>query len=166
MTRLAYVVAAAGIALLTAACVSGGEGDSGGGDGEPVGGADISDELEITRVGETGGVTVHATWLRTEDLTAVDADLSEYPLDRFVLVDIQFTTHSGDLSQIDMTQAAALRQSEADLQPADWISLSDDSHHRAGILVFPRGLELGPVELTIEIGDEQLALHWESVPPT
>jgi hypothetical protein len=158
MRRLAIVTALV-VALLAAACSNGfsGEPDSTGGAG---GGP------QLTSIAEAGGVTVEGTWLTEQDLEGVDADVAAYPVEEFVLVEIQFTTHSGDLGQIDMEKATALRQGEADLRPADWIIVSDDSHHRAGVLVFPRDLERGPVELTIEIGNEQLALRWEAAPTT
>lgn len=160
MSRLALVaaIAAALAALLAAACSGGG-----GSDG-PAGEKDANSGL--TRTAEAGGVTVKATWLTAESLDGVDADLASFPLEEFVLVEIDFTTHSGNLNQIDMEQASSLRQDGADIKPARWISLSDDSHHRAGIQVFPRNLEDGPVELTIEIGDEELALDWEAAPTT
>ncbi len=145
------------VALLAAACSKG----FSSGPGATVG---PGERAELTRVAEASGVTVEGRWLTSEELDGVDADMTAYPLDKFVLVEIQFTTHSGDLSRIDMERATVLRQGEEDEQPERWLSLSDDSHHRAGVLVFPRNLEDGPVELTIDIGNEELALHWEAVP--
>lgn len=104
-------------------------------------------------------MAVEGTWLTAKELDGLDADVAAFRLDEFVLVKIQFTTHSGDLNRIDMEQAATLRQGEAAEQPTGWISLSDDSHHRAGVLVFSRRLEGGPVELTIALGDEELTRY-------
>ncbi len=158
MKRLAFVTVLIAT-LLAAACSKGFNStpDASGGPGEGP---------ELTRTAEAGGVTVEGTWLTAKDLDGVDADVVAFPLEKFVLVKIQFTTHSGDLNRIDMEQAAILRQGEAAEQPKGWISLDDDSHHRVGVLVFPRSLEVGQVELTIDIGDDVLALLWERVPTT
>ena len=156
MKRLAFVAVVLAT-LLAAACSKGfssGPGEGGGPTRDP----------GLTRRAEAGGVAVEGTWLTAKELGGLDADVAAFRLDEFVLVKIQFTTHSGDLNQIDMKQAAVLRQGVADEQPAGWISLSDDSHHRAGVLVFSRRLEGGPAELTIDLGDEELALLWETAP--
>ena len=50
------------------------------------------------------------------------------------------------------------------MRPEAWISLSDDSHHRGGVLVFKRTEADGPVELTLDLGDEEVSLRWESPP--
>ena len=112
----------------------------------------------------TGAITVDGTWLVAEGLGEVDADLSAYPLDGFVLVEIAFTTHSGDLNKVDMEQEATLSQGGTDIRPEAWISLSDDSHHREGVLVFDRTEADGPAELTVDVGDEKVALLWEVIP--
>ena len=143
------------LAVVAVACGGGG----GGVDrATPTAGADL------TRTAEAGGITVEGTWLAAEGVGEVDADLSAYPLDQFVLVEIAFTTHSGDLNKVDMEQEATLREGGADIRPEAWLSLSDDSHHRAGVLVFKRAQAEGPAELTVALGDEEVALRWESPP--
>lgn len=144
-------------ALLAVACSQGFSSDSGADRG-------ATSDAGLTRHAEAGGVAVEGTWLTARELDRLDADVDAFRLDEFVLVKIQFTTHSGDLNRIDMEQAAVLRQGEADEQPKGWISLSDDSHHRAGVLVFSRHLEGGPAELSIDLGDEELVLLWETAP--
>lgn len=159
MIRLAFAAAAvvALVALLAAACQFG---DGGGGrNGSP-------DVVDLTRSAEVSGVTVEATWLTPESVDGVDADMAPYPLSDFVLLEVQFTTHSGDLGEIDMEGASVLRQGEADVSPTAWISLSDDSHHRAGILAFPREGKDGPAELTLELPEQQVVLLWETAPST
>ena len=159
MGRLAFLTVLA-VALLAAACS---KGFSSGPDATVGPGTGA----ELTRVAEASGVTVEGRWLTAEDeVDSADADMAAYPLDEFVLVKIQFTTHSGDLNRIDMERAAVLRRGEADEQPARWISLSDDSHHRTGVLVFPRQFESGPIDLAIDIGEEVVALRWEATPTT
>ena len=158
VAALALTVALAMAVALAVAC-SGDGGDGGGDDrATPTAGADL------TRTAEAGGITVDGTWLVAEGLGGVDADLSAYPLDGFVLVEIAFTTHSGDLNKVDMEQDVTLREDGADIPPEAWISLSDDSHHRAGVLVFERTEADGPVELTVDLGDQEVSLQWESPP--
>ena len=160
-----WLPAALAVVLLAAACSKGSSlppvdltpvNESG--DDEPKTGE------ELTRVAEADGVTVEATWLQDSGLGDIDADLSAYPLDKFLLVEMGFTTHSGDLSEIDMEQAASLRQEGVELRPAAWVSTSDDSHHRAGVLVFPRELAEGPVEMTLIVGGEEMLFRWAAAP--
>lgn len=148
----ALVVAAA---LVAVACSRGG-GDNGG----------QATDADLTRTGEADGVSVDATWLTAEALDGVQADLSAYPLSGFALVEIAFTTHSGDLNRIEMERAAGLSRGGAAERPVAWVSLSDDSHHRTGVLVFPRAATDGPAVVTIDLGEESVALVWQSVPNT
>jgi len=154
------IAAAIGLALLAVACSSGGGNETQGAGEGPTPAAGLS------QAGEVSGVTVEATWLTESNMKKAGVDLSRYPMGEFVLIEIQFTTHSGDLSKIDMVRAALLRQGTAEVQPQTWVSVSDDSHHRAGVLVFPRNLKDGPVDLAIKIGDKELALRWEAAPTT
>ena len=144
--------------LTVALAVACGGGGGGADSVSPTAGADL------TRSAEAGGVTVEGTWLTAEGLGEVDADLSAYPLDGFVLIEIAFTTHSGDLNKVDMEQAATLSAGGADIRPEVWISLSDDSHHRAGILAFDRTEGDGPAKVTVALGDEDVSLRWGSPP--
>jgi len=158
VAALALTVALAVAVALVVAC-GGGGGDGGDADrATPTAGADL------TRTAEAGGITVDGTWLVAEGLGEVDADLSAYPLNRFVLIEIAFTTHSGDLNKVDMEQAATLSEGGADIRPEAWISLSDDSHHRGGVLVFKRTEADGPAELTVDLADSEVALVWEVIP--
>ena len=155
MLRVAALVLTVAVALAVA-CGGGG----GGGDDR----ATPTPAADLTRTAEAGGITVDGTWLVAEGLGEVDADLSAYPLDGFVLVEIAFTTHSGDLNKVDMEEASGLKQGGEAATPAAWVSLSDDSHHRGGVLVFERTETDGPVELTVDLGDEKVALVWEVIP--
>jgi len=154
-------VAALGLSLVLALAVAcGGGGGGGGGDDR----ATPTPAADLTRSADAGGITVDGTWLVAEGLAEVDADLSAYPLDGFVLVEIGFTTHSGDLNKVDMEQASGLKQGDQAAAPVAWVSLSDDSHHREGVLVFERTESDGPVELTVDLGDEEVSLVWEVIP--
>jgi len=81
-----------------------------------------------------------------------------------VLIEIAFTTHSGDLNKVDMEQAVTLSEGGADMWPEVWISLSDDSHHREGVLVFKRTEADGPAKVTLALADSEVALVWEVIP--
>ncbi len=156
MTRLLGALVPA-VAMIAAACSSAGD------DGGPTPRGDGSPGAALTQTGEAGAVTVDATWL-TADSGDTGADLTPYPLTQFVVIEIAFTTHSGDLTAIEMERAAALTQGDGRLQPEAWVSLDDDSHHRKGVLVFPRDLTGGPVDLVLQLVDGQVALRWETVP--
>jgi hypothetical protein len=57
---------------------------------------------------------------------------------------VRFTTHSGDLSGVDVVANSELDTPAGLRKPLRWISQSDDGHHRAGTLVFSSdGLDLG-----------------------
>ena len=165
MLRRLGIAATMGLALLAVACSSGDGNESSASPQQTEGQASKAGK-DLTRAGEVAGVEVAATWLTESNVKKAGVDLSRYPLGEFVLVEIEFTTHSGDLNKIDMVRAALLRQGTAEVQPQTWVSVSDDSHHRAGILAFPRNLKDGPVDLAIKIGDKELALQWEAAPTT
>jgi len=141
---------------IAAACSSGGDETQPELDGDSA--------SETTRSAEAGGVTVDATWLTAGDEAASTPEFQEYPLDRFVLIEITFTTHSGDLRTIEMEGASSLTQGTSVLRPQAWVETSDDSHHRAGVLVFPGELGEGAVELALDLGEDALSLRWERPP--
>ena len=154
LRRLAFAAAIGVAAVLALACSSGGDGGT----------ADSTapDSEDLTRGAEAGGVTVEATWLTEATADGADADLSGYPPDEYVLIELTLDTHSGDLNEIDLQREAALKQDGTALEPETWLSLSDDSHHRGGVLVFPRSFEEGEAELTVSIEGEDVALVWET----
>ena len=159
LRRLAFAAAVGVAAVLALACSS-------GGDGRPAGTASPDAGEDLTRSEEAGGVTVEATWLTEATVGAVDADLTAYPPGKYVLIELKLDTHSGDLNEIDLQREAALKQDGMILEPETWLSLSDDSHHREGVLVFPRSFKEGEVELTVPIKDEDVGLLWEAAPTT
>ena len=159
LRRLAFAAAVGVAAVLALACSS-------GGDGRPAGTAAPDAGEDLTRSAEAGGVTVEATWLTEATVGAVDADLTAYPPGKYVLIELKLDTHSGDLNEIDLQREAALKQDGMILEPETWLSLSDDSHHREGVLVFPRSFKEGEVELTVPIKDEDVGLLWEAAPTT
>jgi len=118
----------------------------------------------LTQSAEAGGVTVEATWLTADDAGNVDADLSGYPPERFDLFHVKLDTHSGDLSSIDMEQAARLTEGGRAETPDAWLSIDEDSHHREGVLVFAREASEGGVTLSVDIGGQTVTLAWQTQP--
>ena len=158
--RILVVVAALTLSvagLLSVACSSGtGTEESGASN-------DAGDQL--TQTAEAGGVTVDATWLTAAALDDLDADLTAYPLDRFVAVQIAFTTHSGDLNKMTMEEAATLQIGREAIRPEAWVSVSDDSHHREGVVIFERRTRSGAAKLMVELQDGQkVSLRWSTMP--
>jgi len=152
MLKRVFLALALSLTVLALACSSGG-------------GAEPKSTAALSRTGEAGGVSVEATWLTEDDLGAVDADLAQYSLNEFVLFKVGLDTHSGDLSKLDLKSTASLKQSGADVQAEAWVNLTNDSHHRSGVLVFPRDLQEGRVELALTVKSDELVLAWET-PPT
>ncbi len=120
---------------------------------------------ELTQTAKAGGVTVDATWLTAAEVGEIDADLSDYPLDRFAAVEIAFTTHSGDLNKIKMEDVAALKVGTGSAKAEAWVTLNDDSHHRQGVAIFERPDGATSAELLLELEDgEKVSLRWSDLP--
>ncbi len=150
MRRSAVVAALLFAGLVSLACSSADRtGDSGG-------------EAALTRAASAGSIDVEATWLGSDG--QLGDDLEAYPLDGFVLLEISLDTHSGDLGSIDLVDASALETDAGSLEPEDWVAKSDESHHRSGVLVFPRAELAAPVTLTVELEDGIAELVWEELP--
>jgi hypothetical protein len=127
-----------------------------GGD-DDVATTDTEDQVKLTQSDNQGGVEIDVTWVTPETLGKLDSEEARgYGLDDYVLLEVQFTTHSGDLSRLDMTALSAIRVAGQQYAPQAWESISDDSHHRQGVLVFARkasdgvSLDAGAVELVIK----------------
>jgi len=124
-------------------------------------------QVQLTQVNEAAGIAIEATWVTDERLAEMGGEsLAAYPLNDYVLVHLAFTTHSGDLGQYDLSQLSSLRINGADAPVEAWVSLSDDPHHREGVLVFARPTATGSAELVLrDIGGEpQRVFRWEAVP--
>lgn len=155
----ALVVAAVLLALLAAAC-------TGGSTREPQA-TPAGLGPQLTQVNEAGGITIEATWVTAQHLATMDAEgLTAYPLQEYSLVHLAFTTHAGDLNQYDLVELSSLNITGAPVAAAGWLSLSDDAHHREGVLIFARRAASGPVELVLrDIGGEpQRLFRWETIP--
>ena len=113
-------------------------------------------QVKLTQSNDQGGVEIDVTWVTPETLDKLDSEgARSYGLADYVLLEVKFTTHSGDLSRLDMTGISAIRVGGQEYAPQAWESISDDSHHREGVLVFTRdapdgaSLDAGAVELVM-----------------
>ena len=121
------------------------------------------------RDGGEGGVTVEATWVTRQHAgtDGIASRLERYPLDRYVAFHLKLDTHSVDLNQYDLTDAATLSVDGGAPQSATaWVALGDDSHHREGLLIFARKEGASRVELTVigVAGVPQRVLRWAPPP--
>jgi len=151
-------LAAAGV-LAAAACSGDDEDGSAVRPSPPAatGTAQTGGEVELTQSDSQGGVEIDVTWVTPETLGDLDSEGARaYGLDDYVLLEVKFTTHSGDLSRLDMTALSAIRVGGQEYAARAWESISDDSHHREGVLVFGRkasdgvSLGAGTVELVMK----------------
>ena len=153
MPRGALIIAAVLAGLVTLACSSGGS-DSGP--------SESKDDDGPTRTASVEGIDVKATWLGSDGEPR--EGLAEYPPGRFLLLEVTLDTHSGDLGSIDLAEAAELRTGAGLVEPEAWVASSDESHHRGGVLVFPRSDLSSPVTLTLALEDGVVELVWEELP--
>ncbi len=146
------------LAFLAAGCT--------GGSGEEPGTAQSAPSRQLTQVNEAAGITIEATWVTPEHLAAMEVeDLTAYSLADYALVHLAFTTHSGDLNRYDLVQLSGLSIGGVEAPAEAWVSLSDDSHHREGVLVFARPAASGPAELVLRDigGKSQRIFRWDMV---
>ena len=119
--------------------------------------ATAATQVKLTQSNDRGGVEIDVTWVMPETLDKLDSERARsYGLEDYVLLEVKFTTHSGDLSRLDMTGLSTIRLGGQEYAPQAWESISDDSHHRAGVLVFARkapdgaSLDVGTIELVMK----------------
>jgi len=125
--------------------------------GSATGTAQSGGPAKLTQTDSQANVEIDVTWITPDSLAELDSEKARsYGLDDYVLLKVQFTTHSGDLSRLDMTGLSAIRAGGQEYAPQAWESISDSSHHRAGVLVFARkapdgaSLDAGTVELVMK----------------
>jgi hypothetical protein len=162
-----FLVAAIG-ALPAVACGSDDE-DGSSVRSSPPPATDVA-QVELRQSNDQGGVEIDVTWITPDTLGGLDSEPARaYGLDDYVLLEVQFTTHSGDLSQLDMTALSGIRVGGKEYAPEAWESMSNDSHHRAGVLVFDRvtpdgaSLDAGAVELVMKgiAGVPERVFRWQ-----
>ncbi|MDP2948344.1 MAG: hypothetical protein Q8P22_02245, partial [Chloroflexota bacterium] len=122
---------------------------------------------------EGGGVAVEVTWVTSDYLSSWgSAKAKEYGIEKYVLLLVKLDTHSGELGRYDLVEVASLRLEGGEYRPAAWEAIDDTSHHREGILVFPRQapdgtrLDAGPVEVVMKgiAGVPERIFRWELAP--
>lgn len=97
-----------------------------------------------------GGVEIEVIYVTSEYMRSDGEDAQRYEPDRYAVFLVSMNTHSVDLSGFDMVKISELRAGGRTLTPLRWVSTSDDSHHRAGALIFPKVAPAQAVELLIK----------------
>lgn len=77
-------------------------------------------------------------------------DAAKYNAQTQTVFLVSMNTHSVDLTGYDLTEVSELLVAGATFPPVRWVSTSNDSHHRAGALVFPKVKQGAPLELRIK----------------
>lgn len=72
-----------------------------------------------------------------------------YEPEQYSVFLVAMNTHSVDLSGYDLVGLTELRAGGKSYKALRWVSTSDDSHHRSGVLIFPKVDAGQPVELAI-----------------
>ena len=97
------------------------------------------------------GVTVEASLATAEFLAS-----KGQPADKWGFL-VTVDTHSVDLTAIDIVARASLRDANGRvLKPIGWRPLSEDSHHRSGLLLFQGGAAGQPALTDQKLKDVQL----------
>jgi len=65
-------------------------------------------------------------------------DAAKYGAQTQTVFFVSMNTHSVDLTGYDLVKVSELLAAGRTLTPTRWVSTSDDSHHRAGALLFPK----------------------------
>ena len=73
-----------------------------------------------------------------------------YEPDRYSVFLVAMNTHSVDLSGDDLVALSELRAGGKSFTALRWISTADDSHHRSGVLIFPKAVAGQPLEMIIK----------------
>lgn len=99
-----------------------------------------------------GGVEIEVIYVTADYLrTARDAQaVQRYQPDRYAVFLVTMNTHSIDLLAYDMVKVSELKVSGKTYTPLRWESTSDNTHHRSGVLIFPKIDPPLPVELVIK----------------
>lgn len=97
-----------------------------------------------------GAVEIEVIYVTPEYLRSGGAEAARYEPQKYSVFLVSMNTHSVDLSPYDIVAISELRAGGQTLRPLRWISTSDDSHHRAGVLIFPKVDLAQPVEFLIK----------------
>ena len=121
-----------------------------------------------------GGVGLEVTWATKEYFATRGqaAKAGAYDLDKDLVFLVTFETHSGDVTNYDLLKLAKLRDDAGNTrQPKVWDPISNDAHHRSGMLIFPRSSDKGVMPgdsakyLELSIGDiagaSERLFRWE-----
>jgi hypothetical protein len=87
-----------------------------------------------------GGVQITVTYVTPEyvEMTKDSQRMKGYRPDRYALFLVQLDSHSVDVSGYRLAQLSRLTGGGRNLSPLRWEETVAGTHHRAGVLVFPR----------------------------
>lgn len=144
--RMRLAVAAVGLAVFGLVFLLSGRG--------PVPGPAATVEaafVPVQRDRGEGGVEVEVLYATPAYArTSNDKALQRFQPDRYAVFIVSLNTHSGDLRGYDLVKLSELLAGGKRYTALRWESTSDDSHHRAGALIFAKVEPPLPVELTIK----------------
>lgn len=123
-----------------------------------------------------GGVTAEATIFTLAYFKSIgkEDETARYDFDKYIVFRLSVDSHSVDLSGYNFEKSVLLRDSSGNqLGAVEWISESDDSHHRSGLIVFPRdslgdppsGTEYVEVIIRNLAGATERVLRWDAPIP-
>jgi hypothetical protein len=102
--------------------------------------ATCSPEHYIQKDAAPGGVQITITYV-TPEYVAMTKDrqrMKPYMPDRYALFLIQLDSHSVDVSGYNLVQLGRLTGGRATRAPLRWVETAAGTHHRTGLLMFPR----------------------------
>ena len=77
-------------------------------------------------------------------------DAAKYKADTQTVFLVSMNTHSVNLAGYNLVEISELVAAGQTLKPTRWAGTSDDSHHRAGVLTFPKVDRTAGLELRIK----------------
>ena len=112
---------------------------------------------ERTRTTNANGVEIQALRLLPTD----DTDGSKIDFEKYEVFQLNLTTHSGDLSSLNLDKNTFLVDERSKKQkPSEWVTISNDAHHPVYLVTYPK-IEAPEISLKIEnLDKEPVILIW------
>jgi len=149
---LVGLILVASLAFLVSGCSSGGEKDAGNVEDTENENGQVS-ELMVDNYlvnDSQGGISIDAVWSTPElyEATGNGQLIEEYELDDYHVFELMLTAHSGDLREHDYLETSVLLIDDAEIKAVKADFISNDSHHPAILIKFPKQDEGGNDYLT------------------
>ncbi|MFQ5797027.1 MAG: YncE family protein, partial [Candidatus Bipolaricaulia bacterium] len=115
---------------------------------------------DLVRQASSSGIQVTVTWLTPDHLRTESHDIAPNDLIGRLALFVQLDTHAGNLLRYDVAQHALLKTGDGrSIHPLHWQGISEDSHHRRGILWFLANDETGSLITEAGAGSIMLILQ-------